>query len=237
MNTNFSGLSLAPIAVMGLLAAVLGLCLSAAVIAGALLMRRRKIAIGMVVAASLGAIFYAAILLGLSLLSQDRVLAPGAEKYFCEIDCHLAYAVVDVQKTRILGSGPTAATAGGVFYVVSLRTRFDENTIGPQRPRTAPLTPNPRNVELVGTNGESYGLSTAGQAALSSEKANPSLMTPLIPGEQYVTRLVFDAPANLSDPRLLLTSEGWDTHWMIGEENSWLHKKTWLGLGNISAGL
>jgi hypothetical protein len=234
MHTDFNSVSLAPIAVMGLLGAIFGLCLTTAVIVGALLMRKRWVAVTMAALACLGGLLYATLLFGLALVSEERVLSPGGEKYFCEIDCHLAYSVVDVQTTRTLGHGPGEAAAKGVFYVVSVRTRFDENTISARRPRNAPLTPNSRRIQLV-ADGEQYPVSQAGQAALAAEGPNPLLTTPLLPGEQYVTRIAFDAPPNLANPRVLLTAEGWETRWLIGEENSWFHKKTWLGLAKVSA--
>src|SRR5207302_1066305 len=40
-----------------------------------------------------GAGLYLLLFLGASLLSHNRVLAPGEEKHICEIDCHLAYAI------------------------------------------------------------------------------------------------------------------------------------------------
>ena len=36
---------------------------------------------------------YSALLLGAGILSSDRTLPADAEKYFCELDCHLAYTV------------------------------------------------------------------------------------------------------------------------------------------------
>jgi hypothetical protein len=235
MNTDFTYLSLALLAVLGLLGAIFGVGLVTVVIVAALALRKRGVALGTAALAGLGGLLYASLLFGLSLISQERVLAPGGEKYFCEIDCHLAYSVVDVRTAKTLGSGSGQASATGVFYVVSLRTRFDENTTSARRPRNATLTPNPRELALVSATGETFPVSPAGQAALDAEGANPSLMTPLIPGQQYVTRIAFDAPANLSTPRLLLTAQGWETRWLIGQENSWFHKKTWLALGNVSA--
>src|SRR5882762_11832888 len=43
------------------------------------------------------AALYLCVLLIFSFASSDKVLARGEEKYFCEIDCHLAYSIVDVK--------------------------------------------------------------------------------------------------------------------------------------------
>ena len=70
------------------------------------------------------AIGYGLLLAGFSLFSRDRTLARGEEKYFCELDCHLAYSVQAVQRIKSIGD----VRAGGEFYVVTIRTRFDEAT-------------------------------------------------------------------------------------------------------------
>ena len=43
------------------------------------------------------------------------MLGPGEEKHFCEVDCHLAYSVVGVQKTRTLGTAAAPRAAQGTF--------------------------------------------------------------------------------------------------------------------------
>ena len=48
----------------------------------------------------------------------------------------------------------------------------------------------------------------------------------LVPGESYLTRLVFDLPEKVADPRLLVTESDWITRALIGHENSPLHRKT-----------
>ena len=73
---------------------------------------------------------YLAVLLIFSLASSEKVLARGDEKHFCEIDCHLAYSITDVQETKTIGEGPNQLTAAGMFRVVTIKTRFDETTIG-----------------------------------------------------------------------------------------------------------
>jgi hypothetical protein len=51
---------------------------------------------------------------------------------------------------------------------------------------------------------------------------------PLRPGESYSTTLVFDLPADISNPTLLIREGEFVTHLVIGHENSFLHKKTWF---------
>src|SRR5690349_3178552 len=68
---------------------------------------------------------YLLILLAFSLVSREKVLAVGVEKRFCELDCHLAYSIANVSKTKTIGLAPNEVTANGIFYVVAIRTRFD----------------------------------------------------------------------------------------------------------------
>jgi hypothetical protein len=57
------------------------------------------------------------------------------------------------------------------------------------------------------------------------------LTTPLIPGQSYTTELSFRIPSSANHLRLLITtSPQWPDHVVIGDENSWLHKKTYFAL-------
>src|SRR5882672_3968055 len=98
---------------------------------------------------------YLAILLIFSLASSEKVIARGEEKHFCEIDCHLAYSVMDVHETKTLGDAPNQLTAAGIFHVITIKTRFDENTISPHR-GNALLYPNSRVVTISGEDGNQY---------------------------------------------------------------------------------
>ena len=142
--------------------------------------------------------------------SRETVLAHGQEKYFCEIDCHLAYSVVD------------AKPQPDGHLVITLRTRFDETTTSPNRPKDAPLTPSPREVRLVDSTGHEYApVATTGTP----------LLTPLKPADSYTTQLEFNIPKESSGLRLLInTTPQWPDKLVIGDENSWLHKKTYLSL-------
>ncbi|HTD78301.1 MAG TPA: hypothetical protein VK898_11740, partial [Chloroflexota bacterium] len=117
-----------------------------------------------------GAGLYLLLFLGASLLSHNRVLAPGEEKHICEIDCHLAYAIA-ATKSEPLPNGLVRTT-------VTVKVRFDEETISSRRPRDATLTPNSRYVALVDDAGNRYPGSTDG------------LKRKLIPGESYTTDIV-----------------------------------------------
>ena len=208
-NMNFP----APLAVMGFLAASIGLFVAVAAALIFWFARKPRFARGIAIALCFGVVIYLAFLFGFSAASHSRTLARGQEKYFCEIDCHLAYSIVDVK---------TQADGGWNDYVVTLRTRFDETTTSPSRPKDATLTPSPREVWLIDRAGREYAPAAGSGTAL---------MTPLKPAESYTTELTFRLPKDASGLRLLLnTTPAWPDHLVIGDENSWGHRKTYFAL-------
>lgn len=205
-NMNFP----APIAVLGFLAITGGSIVACLSIVVALFLKKKPAATWITKVSLAALALYTALLLAFSLASQETALAAGEEKYFCEIDCHLAYSVVNAKWT-----GPKS-------YVVTLRTRFDETTTSATRPKEAPLQPNPRSIHLNDADGATYPLiATLGTPLTQSLK----------PGDFYTTQLFFEAPASLRAPRLFLISQGWEETLIIGSENSPLHKKTYFRLG------
>jgi hypothetical protein len=191
--------------------------------------RRRRAARRILAGAVVGAGLYAAALLAFSLTSRDQVAERGEEKYFCEVDCHLAYSVVDVRVTKSVGS---ASSRKGFYRIVTLKVRFDPETTSVHRPQDMTLTPNPRSVRVVDASGAIYRPDPAGERALETvEGPSIPLTRSLLPGESYVTRLVFDLPAKAREPRLLITESDWITRALIGHENSPLHRKTSFRLG------
>src|SRR5882672_9663503 len=169
---------------------------------------------------------YLVILFIFSFASSDKVLARGEEKHFCEIDCHLAYSVIDVHDSKTLGDAPNQATAAGVFRVVTIKTRFDEDTISSTR-GNALLYPNSRVVTVSDEKGNQYSPAAEARRVLEKSQAAGTAMTiPLRPSETYTTTLVFDLPADVKNPTLLIREGELVTHFVIGHENSLLHKKT-----------
>jgi len=208
-NLNFP----APLAAVGFLAACGGLFVAVAAVLIFWFARKPKFARAAGTAVGIGGVLYFGLLLGFSASSHDRALALGQEKYFCEIDCHLAYAVVDVK---------SEARGDSKNYEVTLRTRFDETTISPHRPKDAPLAPSPREVRVIDSLGRAYE---------PASMTGASLMTPLRPGDSYNTEMEFRIPKGASGLRLLIqTIPAWPDRVLIGDENSWLHKKTYFAL-------
>jgi hypothetical protein len=221
----------APVSVLSFLALGLGELVLLGTAAVLLMTRRARLARVVLGGAIAAGFVYLLTLFGLSAASRDQVAAFGDEKYFCEVDCHLAYSVVGVQSARSIGKGAVQSSPKGVYRIVTLRVRFDEETISRHRPRDLSLMPNSRSVRILNGSGESYTVDPAGQRALESTAgAQAPLTRPLKPGESYVTRLVFDLPVNAPDPRLLITESDWVTHLLLGHENSFLHQKTFFAV-------
>jgi hypothetical protein len=218
----------AAVGVLGFLGSCALLLLLFLVALGALF-RRRGARFKSALAALAGwLVLYLSLMLAFSFMSREKSLARGAEKYFCEIDCHLAYAVTGVLKAKELGPEGSRVKAQGLFYVVTVRTRFDEETTGRGR-GDAPLTPNSRVVTVEDAQGRIYNPSPAGSSALElSLSEGTPISTPLRPGESYTT--AFDLPENVEKPALLIREAELSTHLIIGHENSPLHQKVLLSL-------
>jgi len=230
MNPEFMP-QFAPFVVLMFLGTCFVLFIAALVFLIGLLARKRALAKWSAAGACAVAGIYFALLLGASVTSEEKTLSANGRKYFCEIDCHIAYSIESVTTAKVVGSAPQEATASGTFYIVKVRTWFDENTISNHRPKDAPLTPDPRRVAIVDDQGREYGVSGPGLAALQHTEAHWTPLTePLIPGESYVTDLVFDLPSGAQNPRLFITDADGVTRFLIGHENSPLHKKILLGL-------
>lgn len=173
---------------------------------------------------------YFLLLGGISLASSEETLPPDGRKYFCEIDCHLAYSVVTAQTAATLGPELQQTAAHGKFVILRVKTWFDASTISAHR-GNGPLTPNARRVQLVDDTGRSYDPSSEGQFAFARSGNNSTAMTqPLRPGESYTTDLVFDVPRNARGLRLLITEEDPETRFVIGHENSLMHKKIYFAV-------
>ena len=209
-NMNFP----APASVLGMLAAAGGLFLVAVAMVVLLAMHKKNALLTLLRLTGAGAFVYAALLLGFSLASHKTVLARGQEKYFCEIDCHLAYSIADVRSSEV---------GDKTHLAITVRTWFDQSTISPQRPRDLPLIPNGRWARLVDADGREYGATGSSGTPFSAA---------LKPGESYLTTLAFELPGRVDAMklRLLLTSQGWEERVMIGDENSCLHAKTYFAL-------
>lgn len=218
-NVNLS----APIGALTLLATGLLVLILAMTLIYALLRGKSALLKPTFLTLALFAGAYLGVMLIFSWTSSDRVLLRGQEKHFCEIDCHLAYSILDVRQTKSLGNPSNPLNAAGTFYVVTIKTRFDETTISSTR-GDGPLYPNSRVLTVLDTNGQRYAPSFDAQRAV--EQTSVPISTPLRPGESYTTTYVFDLPTTIRNPVLLMNEGSWITRFVIGHENSLAHKKT-----------
>jgi hypothetical protein len=216
----------APLGVLGFLATAVLLGALVLVLIFSLALRKFSLARLLIGGLAGIAVSYLGLMLLFSVASSATILARGQEKHFCEIDCHLAYSVQDVRQAKTLGTAPHEKTAAGIFYVVTIKTRFDETTISARRGNGL-LYPNPRSLAVVDESGHRYPPAVQGENAPDQSLGTSTpIKTPLRPGEAYTTTFVFDLPAGISKPVLLINESDWITHLIIGHENSLLHRKT-----------
>lgn len=224
MNTNVN--LPAAIGVLVLLGTGFIFFVAALVLIHALVVRRSARAKLVVLAMLFVAGAYLAATLIFAFTSHEKVLARGEEKHFCEIDCHLAYSVVDTRQAKTQGDPPNQTTAQGTYTVVTIRTRFDETTTSAGRGNGL-LYPNSRVLTLVDDRGNKYVIAGEDQRANNPAQSDRKpLTTPLRPGETYTTNVTFDLPADAKPSTLLINEGEWVTHLVIGHENSLLHRKT-----------
>ena len=177
---------------------------------------------------------YFLLLGGVSLASSEQTLPPDGQKYFCEIDCHLAYSLVGAETVAALGPELEQSSAHGKFVILRVKTWFDERTISARR-GDGPLTPNRRKALLVDDTGRSYRPSLEGQAAfLWLGQSSTPLTEALGPGDSYTSVLVFDVPIDARGLRLLLTEDDPETRFVVGHENSLMHKKIYFDVEGAS---
>jgi hypothetical protein len=173
---------------------------------------------------------YFLLLLAFSLSSSETILPAGGWKYFCEIDCHIAYSLTGVETAAALGPELQQVSAHGEFVVVRVKSWFDEHSISPHR-GNGPLTPNARRVVLVDTTGESYAPAGNAEATLAGLGAKSTPLTQALrPGKSYTTDFVFDVPPHSHGLRLLVTEDIPETRFILGHENSLLHKKIYFAV-------
>lgn len=182
-----------------------------------------------VAALAWAAIYFGALLI-FSATSEEKVLAMHERKPFCGfyLDCHLGVSVENVEKTKTLGDGPRQRTAGGIYYVVTVKVSSDA--------KAATLSLSEPETVIVDDHGQKYERALEAENQLASAKGKPVSFTQEVgpQGGFFTQDLVFDLPQNVKNPRLLLNEgdriERFIELFVIGDEDSLLHKKTELGL-------
>ena len=171
-----------------------------------------------------GVAAYAGALFTASLTSRERVLARGETLKFCGfyLDCHLGVAVEGVDQQASIGE----ARASGRFYVIRLRVSSDA--------RQATLHVRKPTFVVVDRAGQTYERAKKAEGLMATDAGDTMLTRAIAAGDSYEIRLVFDLPANVSEPRLKVTDPtGVDRvleGLVIGDDDSILHKPTTLAL-------
>jgi hypothetical protein len=210
MYTNFSFLP-APLSVLAFLGTGLSTAALLAAAAVLALAGRAPLARRLLLGSGALPLAYGAALIAFGAATREQTVPRGGEKFFCEIDCHVGYSVAAFVET---------AGGDGRRAVVTLRSRFDETTISPQRGNGL-LTPNPRSAALVDARGRRFAAEPSGAAALRAA---------LRPGESYATDLVFRIPEGAGDQRLSLVEADNLVRLLLGHERAPLAGETLLAL-------
>jgi hypothetical protein len=150
--------------------------------------------------AALGAVMtgaaYGLLLIGVAAVAPEKKLPRGAEKYICELDCHLAYSVVDVERT-------------GDSLRVKINVRFDEKTTSPRRPDDTRLLPGGRAVRVRDSEGHYYLPVSLGDLGRT-----------LLPGESYQTTLIFDVDPAARGLVLYISDADFTKMVLVGSDNA-----------------
>jgi len=166
---------------------------------------------------------YGAAVLVVSLASRETVLAVGTTKPFCGfyLDCHLGVSLQQDVMTPAIGD----RRAGGNYHVLTLE--FSNSA------RRVSLTPYALRLHVVDANGTRYERDRAAEAALAGFEP-PALEQTIAAGGSYRVPVVFDLPRDIESPHLA-AGEGLGIDrviegLLIGDEDSFLHRKTLLAL-------
>jgi len=162
------------------------------------LARRAALGVGTLVA------LYAAALLGFSLASRERTLAPGGEKSVAGFDPHLHFRV----------EGPLERAPDGAL-IVTVRLRSD----------ALRAVQNPRSLSAALVDARGRRWPPVGSNARRERAAEARE-----PGESCAVALAFRPEPGASGLRLLIVEGAFPCAVTIGHENSPLHRKTYFAL-------
>jgi hypothetical protein len=202
---------------------VAGLLLSLLIVLVSLLFKRWGLARTFLVIAGAFVALYALLLVGVSLASPQVTLLPGQELCFDD----LCYTVARITSVPAISGPDGSVRAEGVFFQVAVQVRNSG--------RGSTSLGTPVCLHAAGESGIQVPFSLPGQRAydLTHQQAPPSAaaaaVSPwvrrLAPGEISSKTFVFDLPA--AQPYWLVVNEcAWIGSFIIGDENSFLHKPT-----------
>jgi len=171
---------------------------------------------------------YLGTLAAVSLTSREVRLAPGDRKAFCGfyLDCHVGVSVEGVERNSMLYTESGALRPAGSYWLVDLELSSDA--------RRAALTPGALEIYVVDAAGTHYPRDVRTESILAGHPVRRAFDEPLPAGSAYTRRLVFDLPAAVKEPRLVvrpgfLPDRIIET-FLIGDDDSWLHPRTSIRL-------
>jgi hypothetical protein len=162
--------------------------------------------------------FYVVLLLGSSLLSEEKMLALNEPKAFCGfyLDCHMHATVSGVRKTKTIGD----KTAKGEFYIVTVQIFSDAKRVD-----LGLLAP---KLFVIDENGKAYS------RVEDAENPGPPFDKKIPAGGSFEKEVVFDLPADVKGARLdVAEGIGIDKaieFVLVGDEDSFLHKRSYFKL-------
>jgi hypothetical protein len=202
-----------------LILAVLGSVLTLCVLFFFLLRRQWRRARNVALALFSGVVLYAAVLVSVSLFSQERVLTMHQDRCFDD----WCLSVEQVVQQPTIGVAPTMVRAHGAFYLVTVRVSSRAKAIS-QRALDA-------QVYLLDARGQRFDPSAPGQQALDATgQGGQALSSELAPGGSFTRIIVFDLPRGSSHLALVVTHGQFPDLLVIGSEQSFLHKPTIIEL-------
>ncbi|MBA2285692.1 MAG: DUF4352 domain-containing protein [Ktedonobacteraceae bacterium] len=198
-----------------LILAVLG-CVVALFLLGYFLLRRQwRRAKRILLALGSFLVVYTVLLLSVSLLSPQRVLAMHQDR--CFDDWCLSVERVVPQST--VGNAPMVVTAHGTFYLVTVHVSSRARGIT-QRALDA-------QVYLLDASNQRYDPDASGQQAIDATgQDGQPLDSKVGPGGSFTRTVVFDLPRGSSHLALVVTHGQFPGVLIIADEQSFLHKPT-----------
>lgn len=169
-------------------------------------------------------IFYGAMLVGTSLLSEEKTLDLNEPKEFCGfyLDCHMHTTVTSVRKAKTIGD----KAAKGEFYIVTVKVFSNA--------KAATLGFGGLKLHVIDADGRRYPHSP------EVEKGDPWFTRPVPAGGSFEREVVFDLPVNVHNPRLdMHDDQSLFEKVLIGDEDSILHKRNYFKLTeqNVALGV
>lgn len=169
---------------------------------------------------------YFVILILVSIHSHNRLLSLGEVKHFSGfyLDSHLGAEVMDVKKTDTIDSLTNVKSAQNQdFYLVTLKITNNA--------RRATLRLHDPIVEIMDEQGKRFRPQFIGKTLIHSpQNGIPQLALPVGPNDDSFTQdLVFEIPSSVQGLKLLVEEGDWFPEiFLIGDEKSLLHKKTYF---------